>query len=56
MYESSFHGLFKGCFFPWSVVGGLQNIREETLVFANLNKVPKDFGQLQDQNCNSLAR
>ena len=56
LYESSFHGLFKGCFLPWSAVGGLQNVREETLVFADSSKIPRDLGQLRDQHCNGLAQ
>jgi hypothetical protein len=51
-YESSFHGYFKGRFFPWDVVGSLSNIFADTLVYRSAKIIPPNFGDICSSNSN----
>lgn len=52
-YESTFHGYFRGLFFPWAQVGGIDNIDANRLVY---RKVPYSMCYLLEDNCNRDAR
>jgi hypothetical protein len=55
LYESSFHGYFKGHFLSWSTVGGLDNILSDTLVFRESAEVDHKRGSSKS-NWDHVAR
>jgi hypothetical protein len=50
LYESSFKGYFQGFFYPWKIVGGKQNIIEDSLIYKDDRHIPKTFLNKKNKN------